>query len=307
MPELLDRFRGCLLGLAVGDALGMPLDGLTAEEVLARHGQVTEMLGGGRWMVRPGQVSNPTSQMLCVLDSYTETSTFDPHDISERLLNWFNQDGVDVCLATRGACSNLRRGYNFERAAQDAWQTLPDHERIGSQCLPRVAPVGLLHYHDEIHLIGKSRVVCGITHHDERCRITSACLGLAISHLLLADVHSLVDELLAYCEPRNAVVGNSIKATPVVGPADLRTDGFVQDTLQAAIWVTVFCESFEEGLVLLANLGGQSSTVCSVGGALLGARFGVEAIPKRWLDVLQQRDQLDRSARRLFELAENTE
>ena len=171
----------------------------------------------------------------------------------------------------------------------------------------RIAPVGLLHYHDEIHLIGQSRVVCGITHHDERCRITSACLALAISHLLMADVHSLVDELLVFGEPRNPVVGNSIKATPIIGLGDLRTDGFVQDTLQAALWVTIFCDSFEEGLVLLANMGGQASTVCSVAGALLGTRFGVDTIPKRWLDVLQKRSEIDQAARWLYELAEYSE
>ncbi len=304
---MLDKFRGCLLGLAVGDAFGMPLDGLTAEEVTARHGSVTEMVGGGRLMVRPGQVSNPTRQMLCVLDSYTESGTFDPHDIAERLREWYTQGCADMCLATRGACDNLQRGYNFERAGHDVWKALPDNERVSSGCLPRIAPTGLLHYHDEIFLIGQSRVVCGITHFDERCRITGACLGLAISHLLMADVHSLVDELLVFGEPRNAVVGHSIKATPHIGPGDLRTNGFVQDTLQAALWATIFCDSFEEGLVLLANLGGQASTVCSVAGALLGARFGLEAIPKRWLDVLQKRNEIDSGARRLFELAECSE
>lgn len=304
MLETLDRFCGCLLGLAVGDALGAPLDGLHEQQIQQQYGRVTEMLAPAGTSTKPGQVTGPTKQMLCVLDSYTESGTFDPHDVAERLVGWFQQNPAEACAVSRLACSKMAEGYTFERAAQDSWKNLADNDRMSAACLVRVAPAALLHYPDEIHLIGESRVLCGLTHFDERCKMSSACLGLAVSHLLLAEVHSLVDELLVYAGPRNPVLGHSLGAVPHLGPGDLRTVGLVQDILQAAVWVTLFCESFEEGLVLLVNKGGEASLCCAVAGAMLGARFGVEAIPKRWLDVLQLRQHIDRGARRLYELSE---
>ncbi|MDQ3023642.1 MAG: ADP-ribosylglycohydrolase family protein, partial [bacterium] len=113
---MLDQFRGCLLGLACGDALGAPLEFLSAAEVAAKHGTVTEMLGGGWLNLRPGQVTDDTQMTLCVAESYIENGGFAPQDIADRFVEWYRTGPVDIGNLTRTACENLQYGYNFERA-----------------------------------------------------------------------------------------------------------------------------------------------------------------------------------------------
>ena len=303
---MIDQFRGCLLGLAVGDALGTPVERLEAAEVQSRHGKVREMLGGGYLHLAPGGVTEETELMLAVLDSYIETRHFDPIDVAERFLAWYRSGPREIDGLTREACENLLYGYNFERAGYDAWQAMPDSMRQGSASLPRGAPTGLLHYHDHIHLIGESRVVSGITHYDERCKLACVCFNLAIAHLLLVGAEGLLDELLEFIEPRNTPLAYSLRAVSGMGERDLRSTPHVLDALQSSLWAAIYCTEFEEGLTLLAGRGGDAGTICATAGALLGARFGADAIPERWLKPLQYRERIDSGARQLFELCEES-
>ena len=302
--EMLDQFRGCLLGLACGDALGAPLEFMDAASIASRHGFVNEMLGGGWLHLAPGQVTDDTEQMLCVLESYTDNHGFDPQDIADRLLDWYRAGPVDVGNLTREALENLLYGYNFERAGRDAWESVPENSRLGNGSLMRAAPTGLLRYHDNLRLIGESRVISGITHYDERCKLSCACLNLALAHLLLIGIDGLLAELLEFAEPRNTVIGYAMRAIPSLQPRDLRSSGYVIDTLQTALWAVLFCDEFEEGLTLLINLGADTDTLGAVGGALLGARFGASAIPERWLSTLQYRERIDRGAQALYQLSQ---
>jgi len=150
-------------------------------------------------------------------------------------------------------------------------------------------------------------VISGITHYDETCKMACVALNLGIAHLLMADAHGLLDEILAFVGPRNNLLREALEVLPQLGVDDLKTSGYVVDTLQAAMWAAVYCTDFEEALVLLVNLGGDTDTVAAVAGALLGARFGVDGIPERWLDVLQDRKWIDDSARRLYAMCEDGE
>ena len=90
-----------------------------------------------------------------------------------------------------------------------------------------------------------------------------------------------------------------LAAVQDLGVTDLRVTTDVVDTLQAALWVAVHCDSFEEGVTLLGLMGGDAAAVCSVGGALLGARFGAKSIPAGWLEQLAARQDAESSAVRL--------
>jgi ADP-ribosyl-[dinitrogen reductase] hydrolase len=129
-------------------------------------------------------------------------------------------------------------------------------------------------------------------------------LNLAIAHLLLVGTGGLLDELLDFIEPRNTVIGYALRAIPALQPRDLRSSGFVIDTLQTALWVALYTDEFEEGLVMLANLGGDADTLAAVGGALLGARFGAQAIPQRWLEQLEQCERIEKGAQALYQLSQ---
>jgi ADP-ribosylglycohydrolase len=301
---MLDKFRGCLLGLACGNAIGAPLDRLSAKEIDERFGNVRQVLQGG-WRGQPlGSLTGDAELMLCVAESYIDSRGFDAMEMADRFREWYRLAPRDLAETSREACENLLFGYNFERAGFEAWQSLPESMRLGGGSLVRAAPTGQFRYFDNVHLIGESRVISGITHYDERCKLACVALNLAVAHLLLAGTDGLLEEVLDFVEPRNTVLGYSLRGLPDLTGEGLETDGYVIHTLQAALWAVLNCGSFEEGVLLLVNRGYSSSQVGAVAGALLGARFGAAAIPPLWIQALRERDRVESAARRLFDLSQ---
>jgi ADP-ribosyl-[dinitrogen reductase] hydrolase len=302
--ELSDQFCGCVLGLAVGDALGGPALRQTPAQLRVEHGVLRDMAGGGRRQLRPGETTDATALMLCALDSYNVRGAFDPHDIAECFAATARSPHLALGPSTAAACRFLAEGYAFERAAQLAYARVGPAQRLSGDCLPRVVPTGLLHYHDDLHLIGETRVVCSITHLAELCRMSCVALNLALQHMLLVGTGGLLEELIVYVEPRSAELAQWLKRVPNLRPERLDATGHVAAVLQAALWAALYCTSLEEGLVLVVNCGGEAPLLGSVAGALLGARFGVEAVPARWRERLEGWDTLDRAAGRMFALSQ---
>lgn len=302
--ELLHRFRGCMLGLAAGDAFGAPLDGLTPEAISGRHGKITTLVSGGRHDIAAGEGTDETAQLLLAAQSLADCGGFDPVDIADRLLRYYVAEPRFISHLTREACENLLYGYHFELAGRQAWEDMPKDWRFDNGSLARCVPIGLARYHDHVHLVGESRVACGITHYDERAKLACVCLNLALSHLLLADAHGVVEEVCEWIQPRNTVLGYAVEAVQHLGVTDLRATSDVVDTLQAALWAAVHCDSYEEGITVLGRLGGDAAALCAVAGALLGARFGDRSIPAGWLELLAAREQAELNALRLFELSQ---
>src|SRR5665648_780470 len=93
-----DRFRGALLGLAVGEALGAPADFLTAAQIEERHGVITELLGGGCHDVARGMTTHAAVMVVCAAVGQAFRQAFDPEDIMQRYLAWFDGTPRDVSL-----------------------------------------------------------------------------------------------------------------------------------------------------------------------------------------------------------------
>lgn len=287
---MIDQFRGCLLGLAVGEALGASAAGA------APLGQP-----------QPWRLGSGAEQMFCLAESYLDAGGFDPQGFADKLLVWYRQGPRELDSLTREACENLLYGYNFERAGRDAWDNAPDGGRLDGGSLPRAVPTGLVRYHDDIHLVGESRVASGVTHFDERCKLACVCLNLAVAHLLMVGADGLLDELLDFIEPRNTVLGYALRTIPGLNVPGLRTSGQAVDTLQATLWAAIYCTDFAEGVGILTGQAGARRMLGAVGGALLGVRFGCGAIPPEWLERLAERERVDTAARRLFTLCQELE
>jgi ADP-ribosyl-[dinitrogen reductase] hydrolase len=285
---MIDQFRGGMLGLALGEALG------AAADVPAGPAQ-------------PWRLGAGAEQMLCLAESYLETGGFDPQDFADKLLAWFNAAPRSVDRLTREACLNLQKGYNFERAGRDAWELAPAVWRLGGGSLVRALPTGLVRYPDDIHLVGESRVASGVTHYDERCKLACVCFNLAAAHLLMVGADGLIEELLDFIAPRHQGLAEVLHVIPRLNVAGLCTTGQALDTLQAALWASIFCTDFAEGARILTGQGGAVPVLGAAGGALLGARFGIEAIPAEWLARLAGRERVDMAARRLFMLCQELE
>ncbi|WP_171006700.1 ADP-ribosylglycohydrolase family protein, partial [Halalkalirubrum salinum] len=102
-----DRARGALLGLACGDALGRPVEFASASKISAEHGRLDEMIGYGTWHQSAGTITDDTDQALCIARSLVERQAFDPVDVAERFVAWYNSGPFDIGGMTRRALSRL--------------------------------------------------------------------------------------------------------------------------------------------------------------------------------------------------------
>jgi ADP-ribosyl-[dinitrogen reductase] hydrolase len=299
--QLLDRFRGCLVGLAVGDALGGPLEFMAADQIAAQYGgPVREMVGGGWLSLRPGEYTDDTQMTLCIAESIVERQAFDMTDVAGRFVVWYDSQPKDIGNITRLALQALKQGAPWQEAGHLAHRQAGGRS-AGNGSVMRCAPVALYRWRDYRQLVADSVDSSRATHWDDLACYGAAALNLVVAELLQGR--------------RQGAVGVAVEALSGLAPAvtqrlatveglvDLRPTGFVLDTLEAALSCWRRAGSFEEALVAAVNLGGDADTVGAVCGALAGADFGLAGIPSRWLESLEGRAHLVRLADELYRLS----
>ena len=300
MVNLIERFRGCLVGLALGDALGAPVEGMGREEIERRYGRVRELFGGGWLGLGPGEWTDDTAMMLCIARSIVGKGRFDPEDIALKFLGWFRAGALGIGRTTWVALEALRGGASWQDAGQIAHQRLGGLS-AGNGSIMRCAPIALLDAKNHERLIKDSIASSLITHWDPRACWGAAALNLAIAQLLYEDRGVLLDKIVGKIEQPE--VRQAVAKVEVMRMEDVVPSGFVLDTLQAALWCFLNTSSFEDALVSAVNLGGDTDTIGAVCGALSGAWYGLEKIPSRWQQPLAGRGEIIELATKIYELA----
>ncbi|HEV2544925.1 MAG TPA: ADP-ribosylglycohydrolase family protein [Methylobacterium sp.] len=274
-----DRARGALLGLAVGDALGTTLE-FTHRDSLPLH---TEMTGGGPFDLQPGEWTDDTAMALALADSLISCRGFDPHDLAARFVSWW-QDGAysctascfDIGLTTREALARLV-------STDDPFAGSLDPRTAGNGSLMRLAPVALFALHDADRADQIARNQSCITHAAPQA--VEAC---AYFVQILREASLGQPDVLR----RRTWSGDPVITAIAAGSwhhktrDEIRSSGYVIDTLEAAVWSVGITMSFEEALILAVNLADDADTVGAVTGQLAGALYGASAIPERWLHHL---------------------
>jgi ADP-ribosyl-[dinitrogen reductase] hydrolase len=293
-----DRAVGALLGLAVGDALGTTLEFSRRDT----HAEVTDLVGGGPFGLRPGEWTDDTAMALCLADSLLAAPRLDPADLMRRFVAWRDRghnsctgDCFDIGHATAVA---LRR---FGETG-DPYAGSTDPRSAGNGCIMRLAPVAIRwHGAPEIAL----RIAADqarTTHGTPECIDASAMFAE-----ILCDAIGTGDKVRAL-SPRPAAATPALAA---VGRGDwwgkerdrIDSSGWVTATLEAALWSVSRTASFEQAVILAANLADDADTVAAVTGQIAGALYGAAAIPARWLDRLAWRDDIAGRAGALFDAA----
>jgi len=302
-----DRYRGSLLGLAAGDALGTTLE-------FTRPGAfqpLDDIVGGGPFGLAPGAWTDDTSMALCLAESLVECRGFDPVDQLQRYVRWW-RDGhlsstgrcFDIGIATSGALTR------FERT-RDPWCGSTDPNTAGNGSIMRLAPVPLFFARDPLEAIERSGDSSRTTHAAptavDACRYLGALLVGALAgvpkEVLLQpwwspipgywDKHPLVLEI-------DEIAAGSFARRE---PPEIRGGGYVVRSLEAALWALNRTSSFREGALAAVNLGEDADTTGAVYGQLAGALYGGEAIPIDWREKLALRETIERLADGLWEAA----
>lgn len=297
--SLVDRFQGCLLALAVGDALGAPLEFMSRAEIKARYGRVVDMMSGGWLGLEAGEYTDDTEMMLCIARSLVEKGRWDPQDAAQRFGRWFEGGPKDVGRITAQALEALKAGARWDEAGEIAHRLLGG-KSAGNGSIMRCAPIGLLYCCDTDRLISSSVESSRITHWAPQARWGAAALNLAIAQLVCGRREGLIEEVAKRVE--EPVIGEALRKTASLTYDQVPNSGYVVHTLQAAWWCFEKTTSLEEAVITAVNLGGDADTIGAVCGALAGAYYGKDAIPHRWLASLRGREEIESLALAIYHL-----
>ena len=310
-PDLEDRFTGVLFGQAVGDALGLGTEFMSRERVrnlyeegLTSYSQIYRDAHRKRW--KRGDWTDDTEQMTLIVDSLLENQAVDVCDIARRLCHWEKQGGLGVGMTVSAVLHHPEFLANPHAAANEVWES-SGRWAAANGAVMRTGGLGLWEHHDESCVIHNAEEVCKITHADPRCIASCVAVCVAIRRLLLgeSDIQALIDDVATIAIEYDARVepffelaqGEDIEALEL---DDEESMGYTLRTLAAGFWALRHATTFEEGIHRIVHQGGDADTNASVAGALLGAHFGYDAIPRRWIDGLSWKNYMDRIAYELF-------
>jgi ADP-ribosyl-[dinitrogen reductase] hydrolase len=301
------RYRGAMLGLAAGDALGTTLEFKSP----GTFQPIDDMVGGGPFELKVGQWTDDTSMALCLAESLVERRGFDPVDQLDRYLRWY-RDGHMSCIGWCFDIGNTTRCGIFDfmkTRAPYCGPTSPNTAGNGS--IMRLAPVPLAFANRPEEAIERSGDSSRTTHGAPNCvagcrylggLIVGAVEGRSKDELLSAEFSPVPD--LWQQKPLAEAIATVAKGTfKIKAPPAIRGSGYVVDSLEAALWAFHRADTFRDGALLAVNLGDDADTTGAVYGQIAGAYYGEEGIPAEWRAKLAMRETIEGLADRLYELA----
>ncbi|MEA9842954.1 ADP-ribosylglycohydrolase family protein [Xanthomonas campestris] len=297
------RFRGCLLGLAVGDALGTTLEFCAPGSFTP----IDDMHGGGPFALRAGQWTDDTSMALCLAHSLLYRQGFDAADQMNRYCNWYQHgylSSTGTCFDIGGTVRQALEGY---LDGGPAFSGSDDPRAAGNGSLMRLAPVAMF-YAQRPEQLGERAADSSRTTHAapealDACRLFAFQLRAAL-------LGSGRDEVLQPAAlPSQSLVTPAIGALLVrvhasVARAQIRGTGYVVDALSAALWCFATTDTFADAVLRAANLGDDADTTAAICGQLAGAFYGIDGIPAAWRERVQDAAEIVALADRLYEAAQ---
>lgn len=324
--DLSIKMQGSIWGLVVGDALGVPVEFLTRAEL--KINPVIDMLGYGTHHQPKGTWSDDSSMMLATIEWLNDDIAFDYSKLMDKFCMWLMHggytpygDAFDCGITVRRALVNYRGGT----------KTLLCGERTefsnGNGSLMRLLPAVLLKYQDLAslekgavqfiydisrltHAHARSKVACFIyaeiiasllQEDDTRSKFAIVCKALLTAKEYLSN-----KELDVECQAEVFTFQRlfAIDSFVNLDEKEIKSTGYVVDTLEAAVWCFLTTNSYKECVLKAVNLGDDTDTVGAVAGAMAGAYYGMSDIPVEWLKVLPKKEWIEKLSRVFIERLE---
>ncbi|MDZ7960489.1 MAG: ADP-ribosylglycohydrolase family protein [Aulosira sp. DedQUE10] len=290
-----------LMGLCVGDALGVPVEFTSRAERV--QSPVTTMQGYGTWNQPPGTWSDDSSLTFCLAESLCRGYSLDA--IANSFWRWYKAaywtprgQLFDIGNTTHAAIMRLKQGILPREAGGKIENT------NGNGSLMRILPMAYCHKILTFsELISRVHDVSAITH--AHARSLMACgiyISIAVALLEGADpqaaylqslnkletIYSLREYLLE--KPHFArIYSGEIGKLPV---QEINSGGYVIDTLEASLWCLLNTSSYSEAVLKAVNLGGDTDTTAAVTGGLAGIYYGMEKIPQEWMNQIARKQDI---------------
>ena len=309
MENLNYNIKSALFGVAIGDALGVPVEFKSRETILQKP--VTDMIGYGTYNLPSGTFSDDSSMTFCLAEALTHD--FDLNRIGENFVKWYHEsfwtargEVFDIGIATREALNRIAKGEQPEFAGST------DASSNGNGSLMRILP--LLFYIKGLPISERYEItkkVSSTTHGHIRSVISCFYyLEFARNILLGKDKFEIYQNLQT--EIRDFLNSLSINPHEILlfdrllkedisdlAEHEILSSGYVLHSLEASIWCLLTTDNYKEATLKAVNLGEDTDTTAAITGGLAGLLYGFDTIPENWIEQLARKDDIEELAERL--------
>jgi ADP-ribosyl-[dinitrogen reductase] hydrolase len=307
----LDRYLGCLTGLATGDALGTTLEFCSRGSFTA----LTDMSGGGPFGLQPGRWTDDTSMALCLAHSLLYNKGFDAVDQMNRYCSWRDHGymsstghcfgiGNHGYMSSTGHCfgigSTVAAALQRYLASGNPFSGSVDPRSAGNGCIMRLAPVPMFFaasLQQTLHFSGES---ARTTHAAPEALDCTRLFGAQLRAALRGASKAEILEHCGYDAHEPAVRALSLGDYRDKDETRIRGSGYVVESLEAALWCFLHTDDYAAAVLRAANLGDDADTTAAICGQLAGAHYGISAIPARWRALLTMGAEIEDLASRLL-------
>ena len=304
-------FLSGMMGLIVGDALGLPAQFLRREEVA--QNPVTGMRAG--YGMPAGSWSDDSSMALCTLTSLI-TYGYNPQDIMKRFVAWYDNGeytpfgkAFDIGMTCEDAICNFEEGEDIYHCG------LTGERSNGNGSLMRILPACIyfaVKKANDVDAVQKIETISALTHAHKRSKIGCGLYYFMVRELLYGtgDLQELLqagmDKGFAFYEKDESCQADlrcydllrDLSVLSRVEVSNISTSGYVVGSLVSSVWGIITTASYRDALLKLVNLGDDADTVGAIAGGLAGLYYGYEIIPEEWLQAVVKREKLEEICRR---------
>lgn len=316
-----------LLGLAVGDALGQPFEFSTSDQIIKSgwKGNMKEGSRGfqGMWNLKPGQYTDDTKMALCLSNSLIEKGEFDLDDVSKKYIEWVeSRDVRGIGIRTEAAIHNMMRGISpLESGKKNAGRPKPSFKRIskapedipsdslhgpgdfcGCGTVMRCAPIGIFFHSDRDKRTEAAKLDATMTHDHADARDSSVMMCNMVADMFHDDepFHSAWNQILnqdfeydhipRLCKEAAELAKDD--STSFADAIKLGTSGTAHETLASALYCFLRYTNFKDAVASAVLIGGDTDSRAAIVGALAGAKYGIQGIPKEWVEQVEDSEKL---------------
>ena len=299
----MSKIKDGVIGHAIGDAMGVPVEFCIREKLLAHP--ATKMLGYGSHDVPAGTWSDDTSMELATIDSIVnKEGKIDCNDIMLNFYYWLKEakytpynevfDAGRTCIQS---IINFSKGYDILDCGQK------DEYSNGNGSLMRILPIAYYCYYNDLKDVETFEIVknvSSLTHAHEISILGCYIYVNYVINLLKGkdkvesynliksiDYSMFIEESL---EAYKRILKGNIKEYSL---DKIKSTGYVVDTLEAAFWVLFNANNFKETIIGAINLGNDTDTIAAIAGSMSGIIYGYDSFPQEWLEKLAKRDYIE--------------
>ena len=293
MPTKQNKQKGSILGLAIGDAMGAPVE-------FCRRGSfvpVTEYRSGGKFRLRAGEWTDDTAMALCLAQSLIDSDGFDPKDQLDKYLRWIDTGYMSCTGKAVGLGKTVMRSLIRYRRTGQAYTDIKHEKFSGNGSLMRLAPV-CIYYADTLDQAIYYAALSSKTTHGSPIAVDSCrYFAYIVVHLLNGVDKDMIfsdrfkSGLYRYFdkEPLHRELDSIVKGDFMTKREDeIRSTGYVIHSLEASLWSFYHTDTFEDAILKSVNLGDDADTVGAITGQLVGAFYGSGGIPGEWVGCLSK-------------------